>query len=203
MFVFCLERRYLLFVLFWGFCLFLYNCYWHYANLLLTVGPDATDSAVVGGGGRGGGGRGGSSAHTVKELISQSSTRTLIPISNRLGEVAAKNLNWAWAVLIGMLPHIALSHNWFVPESDRCWTESGRWIGKQSRHYTWLRAWKSRSVERLDELCEQGMKDRSEHSRLDCKFCFSGTSLLRQFYLLPHWDRSCRSHFQFHRVTVY
>ena len=35
-----------------------------------------------------------------------------------------------------------------------------------------------------------------------CK-CISGTDLLRQFYLLPHWDRSSRSNFPFHPVTVY
>ena len=33
--------------------------------------------------------------------------------------------------------------------------------------------------------------------------CISGTDLLRQFYVLPHWDRSCRSHFPSHPVTVY
>ena len=30
-----------------------------------------------------------------------------------------------------------------------------------------------------------------------------GTDKLRQCYVLPHWDRSCRSHFQSHPVTVY
>ena len=35
-----------------------------------------------------------------------------------------------------------------------------------------------------------------------CK-CISGTDLLRQFYVLPHWDRSCRSNFPSHPVTVY
>ena len=33
--------------------------------------------------------------------------------------------------------------------------------------------------------------------------CISGTDLLRQFYVLPHWDRSCRSNFLPHPVTVY
>ena len=33
--------------------------------------------------------------------------------------------------------------------------------------------------------------------------CISGTGLLRQFYVLPHWDRSCRSNFPSHPVTVY
>ena len=33
--------------------------------------------------------------------------------------------------------------------------------------------------------------------------CVSGTDLHRQFYLLPHWDRSCRSNFPSHPVTVY
>ena len=33
--------------------------------------------------------------------------------------------------------------------------------------------------------------------------CISGTDLLRQFYMLPHWDRSCRSNFPSHPVTVY
>ena len=33
--------------------------------------------------------------------------------------------------------------------------------------------------------------------------CISGTDLLRQFYVLPHWDRSCRSNFPSHPVTVY
>ena len=33
--------------------------------------------------------------------------------------------------------------------------------------------------------------------------CISGTDLLRQFYLLPHWDRSCTSNFPSHPVTVY
>ena len=33
--------------------------------------------------------------------------------------------------------------------------------------------------------------------------CISGTDLLRQFYVLPHWDRSCRPNFLFHPVTVY
>ena len=32
--------------------------------------------------------------------------------------------------------------------------------------------------------------------------CISGTDLLRQFYMLPHWDRSCRSNFPSHPVTV-
>ena len=31
----------------------------------------------------------------------------------------------------------------------------------------------------------------------------SGTDLHRQFYVLPHWDRSCRSNFPSHPVTVY
>ena len=35
-----------------------------------------------------------------------------------------------------------------------------------------------------------------------CK-CISGTDLLRQFYVLPHWDRSCRSNFPSRPVTVY
>ena len=33
--------------------------------------------------------------------------------------------------------------------------------------------------------------------------CISETDLLRQFYVLPHWDRSCRSNFPSHTVTVY
>ena len=33
--------------------------------------------------------------------------------------------------------------------------------------------------------------------------CISGTDLHRQFYVLPHWDRSCRSNFPSHLVTVY
>ena len=33
--------------------------------------------------------------------------------------------------------------------------------------------------------------------------CISGTDLHRQFYVLPHWDRSCRSNFLPHPVTVY
>ena len=33
--------------------------------------------------------------------------------------------------------------------------------------------------------------------------CISGTDLHRQFYMLPHWDRSCRSNFPSHPVTVY
>ena len=33
--------------------------------------------------------------------------------------------------------------------------------------------------------------------------CISGMDLLRQFYVLPHWDRSCRSNFPSHPVTVY
>ena len=33
--------------------------------------------------------------------------------------------------------------------------------------------------------------------------CISGTDLLRQFYVLPHWDRSCRSNCPSHPVTVY
>ena len=33
--------------------------------------------------------------------------------------------------------------------------------------------------------------------------CTSGTDLLRQSYVLPHWDRSCRSNFLPHPVTVY
>ena len=32
--------------------------------------------------------------------------------------------------------------------------------------------------------------------------CISGTDLLRQFYVLPHWDRSCRSNSPPHPVTV-
>ena len=34
-------------------------------------------------------------------------------------------------------------------------------------------------------------------------YCISGTDLLRQFYVLPHWDRSCRPNFPSHPVTVY
>ena len=33
--------------------------------------------------------------------------------------------------------------------------------------------------------------------------CISGMDLLRQLYMLPHWDRSCRSNFPSHPVTVY
>ena len=33
--------------------------------------------------------------------------------------------------------------------------------------------------------------------------CISGTDLLRQFCVLPHWDRSCRSNVLPHPVTVY
>ena len=33
--------------------------------------------------------------------------------------------------------------------------------------------------------------------------CISGTDLLRQFYVLPHWDTSYRSNFPSHPVTVY
>ena len=33
--------------------------------------------------------------------------------------------------------------------------------------------------------------------------CISGTDLHRQFYVLPHWDRSCRSNFPSRPVTVY
>ena len=33
--------------------------------------------------------------------------------------------------------------------------------------------------------------------------CISGSDLLRQFYVLPHWDGSCRSNFPSHPVTVY
>ena len=33
--------------------------------------------------------------------------------------------------------------------------------------------------------------------------CISGADLLRQFYVLPHWDRSCRLNFPSHPVTVY
>ena len=35
-----------------------------------------------------------------------------------------------------------------------------------------------------------------------CK-CISGTDLLRQFYVWPHQDRSCRSNFLSHPITVY
>ena len=35
-----------------------------------------------------------------------------------------------------------------------------------------------------------------------CK-CISGTDLLRQFYVLPHWDRHKRPIFPSHPVTVY
>ena len=31
--------------------------------------------------------------------------------------------------------------------------------------------------------------------------CISGTDLLRQFYVLPHWDTSCRPNFPSHPVT--
>ena len=34
-------------------------------------------------------------------------------------------------------------------------------------------------------------------------WCISGMDLHRQFYVLPHWDRSCRSDFLPHPVTVY
>ena len=33
--------------------------------------------------------------------------------------------------------------------------------------------------------------------------CISGTDLLRQFYVLSHGDRNCRSNFSAHPVTVY
>ena len=33
--------------------------------------------------------------------------------------------------------------------------------------------------------------------------CISGMDLLRQFYVLPHWDRSCGSNFPSHPVTAY
>ena len=33
--------------------------------------------------------------------------------------------------------------------------------------------------------------------------CISRTDLLRQVHVLPHWDRSCRSNFLCHPVTVY
>ena len=33
--------------------------------------------------------------------------------------------------------------------------------------------------------------------------CISGTDLLRQVYMLPHWDRSCRWNVLLHPVTVY
>ena len=33
--------------------------------------------------------------------------------------------------------------------------------------------------------------------------CISGTDLIRQFYVQPHWDRSCRPNFPSHPVTVY
>ena len=35
-----------------------------------------------------------------------------------------------------------------------------------------------------------------------CK-CVLGMDLLRQFYVLPHWDRSCRPNFPSHPVTEY
>ena len=35
-----------------------------------------------------------------------------------------------------------------------------------------------------------------------CK-CISGSDQLRQFYVLPHWDISCRSNFPSHPATVY
>ena len=33
--------------------------------------------------------------------------------------------------------------------------------------------------------------------------CIAGTDLLRQLYMLPHWDRSCRSNFLPHPVKLY
>ena len=33
--------------------------------------------------------------------------------------------------------------------------------------------------------------------------CILGVDLLRQLYILPYWDRSCRSNFLLHSVTVY
>ena len=33
--------------------------------------------------------------------------------------------------------------------------------------------------------------------------CISGMDLLRQLYVLPHWDTSCRSNFPSHPVRVY
>ena len=33
--------------------------------------------------------------------------------------------------------------------------------------------------------------------------CFSGTDLLRQLYVLPHWDRNCRPNFPSHPVIVF
>ena len=35
-----------------------------------------------------------------------------------------------------------------------------------------------------------------------CK-CISGKDLLRQFYVLPHWDRICRPNFPPNPVTIY
>ena len=34
-------------------------------------------------------------------------------------------------------------------------------------------------------------------------WCISGTDLLRQLYVLPHWDKNCRPNFLPHPVTVY
>ena len=34
-------------------------------------------------------------------------------------------------------------------------------------------------------------------------WCISETDLLRQLYMQPHWDRSCRSNLLFHPITVY
>ena len=47
-----------------------------------------------------------------------------------------------------------------------------------------------------------GKQTGSGETNISCE-CISGTNLHRQFYVLPHWDRSCRSNFLPHPVTVY
>ena len=64
----------------------------------------------------------------------------------------------------------------------------------------------------LLEAQRHGQKDRQICTKLlfvlhvvsnKIAMCTSGMGPLRQWYILPHWDKSCRSHLQSHPVPVY
>ena len=74
-----------------------------------------------------------------------------------------------------------------------------RWWG-WGRVSDWVSDWeRERERERERESLLVGCLTSQQHAIE----CISGTDLLRQFYVLPHWDRCCRSNFLSHPVTVH
>ena len=79
---------------------------------------------------------------------------------------------------------------------------------------SWVLHWLSRRVLMSPGQCQDWLARRSRtmagvvvvcwllNVPATCE-CISGTDLLRQVYVLPHRDRSCRSNFPSHPVTVY